>query len=59
MRYVAGTLEALLALLFISAAVTQVIKGNLGAVSIAACLLIIAFGGWLAKKAVDNFRAKP
>lgn len=59
MRYLAGTLEALLALLFISAAVTQVIKGNLGAVSIATYLVMIALGGWLAKKAIDNFRAKP
>jgi len=58
MRYVLGIVEVLLAILFIGSAVVNVVKGEVGAVQLAASLLMVALGLWLAKKAMENLRGK-
>lgn len=57
MRYLVGTLEGLLGLLFLVAAVTQFLKGNLGFVPLATILFVVIIGAWFLKKAYDNFRS--
>jgi hypothetical protein len=59
MRYVVAILEALLALGFFSTVVYQLIGRNFGVVNLASDLVLVAIGLWLAKKAIDNFKAKP
>jgi hypothetical protein len=59
MRYALGILEALLAVSFLATAIVQLVHGNFGTTDLAADLILIAFGAWLAKLAVANFRPKP
>lgn len=59
MRYIVGTLEALLALAFIATAIVQLVRGKFGTTDLASSLILIAVGAWLAKMAITNLRSKP
>ena len=59
MRYLVAILEALLALGFLAAVVSQLLSKKFGAVDLASDLILAAIGSWLAKLAIANFKAKP
>lgn len=58
MRYVVGSLEALLALAFFATVVSQLISGKFAVINIASDLILAAIGLWLAKMAIANFKVK-
>lgn len=58
MRYLTAVLESLLAVAFLATAAVQLVRGKIGATDLAANLILIALGAWLAKLAIANFRDK-